>query len=352
MVREGNDRSTDAKNHTGMNLAMRISLNESRFGPSRRLTPLELLTLLQVGDVHRYHGRLLFLDVEKFDQALLQSIVEVHAMLLPHLVNMVPAKDKTPLLVDDEEGALDAAGICVEPNLLVGYVSDDRDLFRDLKVPAQVLDGFDQIISVVMGPPPITIHEDFDVFASTDHRLRHLVYPLHSKVFKNTRHVSHRTPDTDKSHQRQILDQPASCSLGCLGRANHAPVGVVELAGFGEFASLGDRGIQPAQVRKGGGKSEAIEDLSHTCFLHISIPILTPIPSSQSRPQPISNNLRLQRLIQQHPIITIINILLQYLCHHISKIPKQLPKMIPQQTPRHIQPLFPIIISIILINQV
>lgn len=73
MVREGNDRSAHAQDHRRMNLAVRVLIVRAAW---------LLLVLVEVADVHRNHRRLFLFDVEELNQALLQRVIEVHALVL------------------------------------------------------------------------------------------------------------------------------------------------------------------------------------------------------------------------------------------------------------------------------
>lgn len=73
MVRERNDRSTHAQNHTRVNFAMRVR---------------NLLSFLskQVLQLHRNHSGFFFFDVQKLDKTFLTTSFEIPSATFPFLV--------------------------------------------------------------------------------------------------------------------------------------------------------------------------------------------------------------------------------------------------------------------------
>lgn len=67
VVRVRDDRCTNSKNHGRVNFAVSV---------------LIVLVFGQITNLHGNHGCLFFVNVEKLDQALLQSVCEVHAVSL------------------------------------------------------------------------------------------------------------------------------------------------------------------------------------------------------------------------------------------------------------------------------
>ena len=158
-----------------MNLAMRVRVKVS----------LSLfIGLVQVGDMHRNHGSLFLLNVKELDKALLQCVVEVHALCLIQALDML-LFEKNLVSFNNKERSLDSTSISVEANLLVGYVSHDRHLLRDLIAPAQVLNLFEQKIRVIVCTEPVAVDENFDVFTRSNHRLIPLFEFLNAEVFQN-----------------------------------------------------------------------------------------------------------------------------------------------------------------------
>jgi len=65
----------------------------------------------------------------------------------------------------DEQGALHSARIGEEPDFFVGNISDNRNLLWNFHASPQLLDFFDQVISVVVSAYPSAIDENFYAFA-------------------------------------------------------------------------------------------------------------------------------------------------------------------------------------------
>jgi hypothetical protein len=84
-------------------------------------------------------------------------------------------------------------------------------------------------------------------------------------------------------------------------------------------------------MRQRRRKCESVEHLRNTRLLHISIPILTPVSCCKGSPQSIGDDVWLDRLLEENLVMSIINVLLQNLGHHISEIPEQLSKAIAKQ---------------------
>lgn len=118
--------------------------------------------------MHSDHGCLFFFHVKELDEAIFERIIEVHPVFALHLLDVLSAKDEAPLLVNNEERALDSSCVSVEPDLLVGDITDDRDLLRNLVVSAEVHYTFDEVVSVVVSSPPVSVDKNLDEFSSED----------------------------------------------------------------------------------------------------------------------------------------------------------------------------------------
>jgi hypothetical protein len=91
---------------------------------SIRVYSLPLLILLQVRNMHGNHGRLFFLDIEKLDKSILQSVVKVHGFvcLEMHRSDVLVANFQFAIF-HDEEWSLHPACVSVEADLFVLDVS-------------------------------------------------------------------------------------------------------------------------------------------------------------------------------------------------------------------------------------
>ena len=216
MVWERNDRGTDAQDHGGMNLTVSVGIGGS--------------LLLEVPDVHGDHGSLLLLDVEEFTETLSECVVEVHRIFASRLefLDVLFLQDDLRVL-DDEEGPLHPARVREEPHLLVGDIPDDGDLLRNLETSPQLLDAGDEVIGIGVRSYPSTIHEDFHTFAISDRELVVKAQSLDAKVLQDRDQLGCCRADRDESHEGEVLHQAACSTLRSLSRADHPPVGVVEL---------------------------------------------------------------------------------------------------------------------------
>lgn len=225
MVWERNDGGTDTKYHGWVHLAVRVGV---------KLGFLLLLCLVEVGDVHRDHGRLFLFDIQKLDKAVLEGVIEVH--LATFQGRDVPLLEQDLVVIDNKERSLHSSSIRVETNLFVGNITDDGDLFWDLIGSPEGLHLSHQDVGVVVRAKPVSIHEDFHVFAGPNHVLVPLFELLDSEVLKNGDKAADGATHGDECHERKVLDKTTSCSLWSLSWTDHAPMSVVELARFGEFA--------------------------------------------------------------------------------------------------------------------
>ena len=97
------------------------------------------------------------------------------------------------------------------------------------------------------------------------------------------RHVSHESKIFDLKRRQMMSSclhwiikelfsnfrhpyQADSGSLGCLGRADHAPKCVVQLTRLGQFTVATDRRVDTTQVRQGGCVGQSIKR-ENICFL-------------------------------------------------------------------------------------
>ena len=197
--------------------------------------PLVTSTLVKIGDMHRNHCCFLFLNVEKLDQTLFQSIVEVHTLCLLKAMYMSLSEENFVVL-NDKDWPLHSASIRVEPDLLISDVTHNRDLLGDLIGASEVLDTLQQVVRVVVRAEPVAIHKDLDVFTGSDHRFIPLLELLDAKVLQDGDEAADRPTNRNKCHQGKVLDEAAGCPFRCLSRADHAPVCVMELTWLGEFA--------------------------------------------------------------------------------------------------------------------
>lgn len=67
-----------------------------------------------------------------------------------------------------------------------------------------------------------------------------------AEVLQNRHEAAHVTADGNESHQRKVFYKSAARAFWGLSRTDHAPVSVVELARFSEFARLRDWSVEPS----------------------------------------------------------------------------------------------------------
>lgn len=103
---------------------------------------LILLVSLQIRHMHSDHCSLFLLDIQKFNEAVFQGVVEVHRFIglkLHH--GDVPILNPQLSVLNNEQRPLDSACIGIEPDFFVLYVPHNGDFFRDFKLTAKLLDA-------------------------------------------------------------------------------------------------------------------------------------------------------------------------------------------------------------------
>lgn len=155
MIGVGNDRSTNTKNHTRMNLTVRV---------------IVLLLRFEVAEMHRNHRCFFLINVEELNQACFQTIGKVHTLLLLHSLDVAFSQQKL-ILFNNKEWSLHSACISEEPNLFVLKVTHDRNLFRYVEPSPQTNDVLKQTVWIFTRAYPVAIDEDFDISATDNVRL-------------------------------------------------------------------------------------------------------------------------------------------------------------------------------------
>ena len=69
--------------------------------------------------------------------------------------------------------------------------------------------------------------------------------------------------------------------LGCFSRADHAPVGVMELPWSSQFAIPANGGVKTPEVGQSGGKGEPVEHLGDASPGLVGLALVTPVACSQ-----------------------------------------------------------------------
>ena len=185
---------------------------------------------LQVRECHSNHSCLFLFYIEEFHEALLEEIFEIH-LLSDQLLN-VSLPDVQLIALDDKQRSLHPPGISEELDLLPANVSDDRDFLGYGVHSPHLYYVLDELGGLSVAPEPVAIHENLD-------QIRLLQgLGVQCREFLNTKVLQHISQDlsrgayTHKRHQGEIFHQTTGLTFGGLGRANHAPVRVVELAGL------------------------------------------------------------------------------------------------------------------------
>lgn len=133
---------------------------------------------------------------------------------------------------DDKQWSLHPPGISEELDLLPANVSDDRDFFGDSVHSSHLNDVLDELGGLSMAPEPVTINENLDQIGLLKGLGVECREFLNTKVLEDISQDLSRGANTDKRHQGEIFHQTTGLTFGSLGRANHTPVTVVELAGL------------------------------------------------------------------------------------------------------------------------
>jgi hypothetical protein len=266
-MREG--RRFDALGHVEVEAAGRLA-NALRLAVAEVLSVFGRACGREVLGGHCNHDRFLLFGVEELDLARLEQVVPRVVVLvvgrkrlvlrLLESADVVLGDDELLLLRDDEERSTDAASVRVEPELLLTDIADDRDLRLDVGTPAQADEVFRELVGVAVDADPDAIDEDLGCRRRAGVLLELLETPLVEELLDRGRVGA----DRDVRHEREVLDKTARLTFGRLGRADHAPVRVVQLARLGNLAVAADRRVAPPQMRQRRGKRVAVQDLRDT----------------------------------------------------------------------------------------
>merc|ERR1719370_87044 len=185
--------------------------------------------------IHGNHGGLLFHGVNVLHHPRRHEILPhevVELSLLQH-VNVPPFDQKLAIL-HNQQWATYPASISHDPDLSVSDVADHGDLrVDDVHLSPQLPQRRHQLlwISVDAHPAPV----DKDLGGVSNGGGGNLLQVLHAPLLQELEDGGGGVADTDVSHQGEVLDEANSSALGGLGRADHAPEGVVQLPGLGKL---------------------------------------------------------------------------------------------------------------------
>lgn len=109
------------------------------------------------------------------------------------------------------------------------------------------------------------------------HLGRELLEVLHSPLLEELDDRRRRRADRDVGHEGEVFDESARLSFGRLGRADHAPVRVVELTRLGDLAIATDGSVAASEMGEGRGKGVTVEDLRDSGFRLHRLLLVAPV---------------------------------------------------------------------------
>lgn len=128
-----------------------------------------------------------------------------------------------------------------------------------------------QLARVTVDPNPVTVDKDFAGGGLSDNRWQNISEVLSTELLQKLHDWHLRCSRCYVRHQSHVFDQPHSLTLRRLRRANHTPVGVMELARLGLFPCTGKRRVGTTEVGEGRGVGEAIQHLRDTSLGCVSL---------------------------------------------------------------------------------
>ena len=205
----------------------------------------------------------LFFSVHPLNDALGEQVAE-GGFAAAELLEMTWGQARRTV-VEDEQGAQDAALVGVDEDVTVLGVVADGDLRRDQAATAGVLELVDQVHPVVVDAVDVTVHVD----AVTVGPVVGLVN-VHVVELPADHGVINLLGDVD--HLSGVLDQTTVLTLRGLVGAQTTPLGGVQVTCLEVRLAADQRAGHAAHVRKRGKEGGAVQKLAHTAASTDPIP--------------------------------------------------------------------------------
>mmetsp|Transcript_16479 Transcript_16479/g.64296 ORF Transcript_16479/g.64296 Transcript_16479/m.64296 type:complete len:1268 (+) Transcript_16479:614-4417(+) len=340
VVGEGNDRAADAEDHRGVDLAVR----------ERRVRGAEA-GVLEVTHAHADHHRLLLLAVDELDAAVVDQRLPAEAAILEvagaRLVLQpldVTLLHHQVLVVHNEQRPAAAAGVRVQPQLLVADVVHDRHLPVESVVAAQGAQTTGQLVGVVRDTHPGAVDEDlgcaWDVLRvhAVEHRDALFVQELH--------HRPGRGADCDVAHERQVLHKPARLALGRLGRADEAPVRVVQLARLRQLSLAADGRVQAAQMGERRGEREPDQHLRDARACGARLAVCRPVAGSEGVLEAVCDSVRLEGQLEVD-VAAVVHLALDEVARLLGQLAEELAEEVGQQRAGQVEALVGVVVAVV-----
>mmetsp|Transcript_22445 Transcript_22445/g.76900 ORF Transcript_22445/g.76900 Transcript_22445/m.76900 type:complete len:341 (+) Transcript_22445:1439-2461(+) len=266
MVREGNDRRTDAENHRRVDLGMRPSFTVVGH-------------LDQILNVHADHGAFLFLGIQVFDQTCLHEISPLPLAFLD-LLDVAPVdQNLLSLVVHYVQWPGASAAIGGDPELKILQVELNGHLRVDVLASAQRQQGVSKLGGLLVHTNPASVEENLGILFDVHGRALHQVQdaPLLQEILDQGLCGT----QGDVAHERDVLHQADRLPLRRLGRAHKAPMGVVQLPRLHQLARTSERRKHSPQVRQRRHERQAVETLGNTCSDGLSCLVLAPVAGGE-----------------------------------------------------------------------
>jgi hypothetical protein len=295
----------------------------------------------QVGDGHGHHGRLLLLDVDVLDRALLDE--RAPGERAGRERGDVALAHEERLRAHDEERAAAAALVGREPQLAQAHVVDDADLGVHVRLPPHRAQRGDELAGVAVDADPRAVDEDLG--QARGGAGREVLEALGAPLVEELEDGRGGAADGDVRHEREVLDEAAGLPLGRLRRADHAPLRVVELARLRELALAPDRRVDAPQVRERRGVGEPVEDLGDA-RAHLARAGDAPVAGGERVAQPARDRVLVDRG-GDVDLAAAVDRALRGLAHVLSQLPEQLPEEAREERPAEVEPLVRVVVAVV-----
>eukprot|EP00962_Isochrysis_galbana_P042387 scaffold15837_cov99-Isochrysis_galbana.AAC.5 len=136
-------------------------------------------------------------------------------------------------------------------------------------------------------------------------------------------------------------------AFGRLRRADHPPVGVVQLPRLGQLALAANGGVQPAQVGQCRSEGESVQDLRHPRADRAGRRLLrAPIAGGQRVLQAIGDGLVLYGR-DRREVGALVHGLLAIPLHVLGQLAEELPEQLAEEGPGQVEPLLGVVVAVV-----
>mmetsp|Transcript_39028 Transcript_39028/g.94366 ORF Transcript_39028/g.94366 Transcript_39028/m.94366 type:complete len:291 (-) Transcript_39028:1653-2525(-) len=237
VVGKGNNRSTNTQNHGRVNLAVCVSRRVRVFS-------------VQILGFHGNHCCFFFFRINVFHNTFIQKIgpCQFRFAIKSLKLNDMLFLQYQLLILNNEQRSTDTTSIRVDADFLCRNISHNRHFGIDIHHSSERSESIHQRLWITMNTDPVSIDKNLAGIGFGNDRWQNIRQVFRRKLFQKFHDRNLCCTRRNVGHERQVLDQSYSLSLGSLSRTHHTPMRIVQLTRLGLFTRSSQRSVTASQM--------------------------------------------------------------------------------------------------------